>query len=345
MRITTNSVLKNYRSNLMKSYNTLNSAVNTVLTGRNFNTYAEDPAAASRSFQLRRSYQRIAGQLSVSQSVKGKFDSAWQALNSVSLQLDSGETNSALESAIRGTSGTAGAGRNALGAQLKSLAENIVQTMNNQYGDQYIFAGADEMNAPFALDADGNLTFRGINVDCAEGSEDYQKLTAMLEETKYVDLGLGLQESGGELIETTAFDSALNGLEFLGYGVDEDGAPRNIVSMIYQMGDKLSKCSPDGKWEDPADGEYMEEMLTKFTGARNTFKEAWVAMDSRTGFLTSNQEQLEDQATSLNTQILDLEQCNPAQAISAMSWAQYCYNTALKMGNSILSQSLMDYIS
>ena len=40
-----------------------------------------------------------------------------------------------------------------------------------------------------------------------------------------------------------------------------------------------------------------------------------------------------------------MEDADPAEAISAFSWAQYCYNSALKVGNSILSESLMDYLN
>ena len=40
-----------------------------------------------------------------------------------------------------------------------------------------------------------------------------------------------------------------------------------------------------------------------------------------------------------------LEDEDPAAAISAYMFARYCYDTALKVGNSILSQSLMDYIN
>ena len=47
IRATTGGVLRGYRSNLMNSFITLNNARNTMLTQRNFNSYAEDPAAAS----------------------------------------------------------------------------------------------------------------------------------------------------------------------------------------------------------------------------------------------------------------------------------------------------------
>jgi flagellar hook-associated protein 3 FlgL len=47
---------------------------------------------------------------------------------------------------------------------------------------------------------------------------------------------------------------------------------------------------------------------------------------------------------TLNEQFLDIEQCDLADAITSFSWAQYCYNAALKVGNQILSQSLIDYM-
>ena len=42
---------------------------------------------------------------------------------------------------------------------------------------------------------------------------------------------------------------------------------------------------------------------------------------------------------------LGIEDVDLADAITSYSWAQYCYNVSIKVGNSILSQSLMDYIN
>ena len=33
-----------------------------------------------------------------------------------------------------------------------------------------------------------------------------------------------------------------------------------------------------------------------------------------------------------------------ADSITSFIWAQYCYNAALKVGNNVLSESLMDYL-
>ena len=43
IRITTNSSLRMYRSNLMKSTNSLNSAMTKLMTQRQFSSYASNP--------------------------------------------------------------------------------------------------------------------------------------------------------------------------------------------------------------------------------------------------------------------------------------------------------------
>ena len=52
LRVTTNSTIYSYRKNLLKSTNQLYSAMNSMMSGRNFDTYAADPAAATRAFQI-----------------------------------------------------------------------------------------------------------------------------------------------------------------------------------------------------------------------------------------------------------------------------------------------------
>ncbi len=53
-RITTGGLMYNYKTHLQGSYKKLADAMEKVETERNFNSYAEDPAAASKAFQLRR---------------------------------------------------------------------------------------------------------------------------------------------------------------------------------------------------------------------------------------------------------------------------------------------------
>lgn len=440
IRSTTNGVLKSYRYNLQRSSYTLNKAMNTVLTGRNFDTYAADPATATRCFQMRRSFQRVNSQYSVSESVTRKYEQAWSALGSVVDDVNNQKTSSAYQDILHSINDPTASGRNSLGQSLTELAKGIVQTMNGRYGDNFIFAGADGLKVPFTWGEDGTLCYRGIPVDAAvpdiamsngapltlndQGQydpagtnyllsggvktisvDDYEaavkagnaptvlrdttgagqlvdadgnistteryylvldtsetiskadyeqaeKDLASLDylsksEVKYADLGLGLQEDGktGEVIGSSVFNVALQGINFLGYGVDADGDPKNIVSIISRMGQILLNCDATTGAFAEGERDEFQRLADKFEASAALLQDKHIELDTQADFLKSNQTQLESMAYTLEQQFLGIEDVDPAEAISQLSWAKYCYNTALKVGNSILSQSLMDYIN
>ena len=345
IRATTSGTLKAFRSNLNNTTLRLNSAREKVLTQRNYNSYAEDPAAAAESFQLRRSFIRISGQIEVSESVARKFDTAYGAIDSVISMVDNQADGSALTAVFAAATGTTGSGRTALGGELKQLSDGIVQALNCKYGDQYIFSGADGLKVPFEwkdTDSGHQLFYRGYQID--ENSDALTYIDA--QEVRYVDVGIGLEEDeNGNLIRSSAFDSTLQGSQVLGWGTDEDGLPNNIASIIYQMGDILSNCNEEtGEWASAADQEKFLKLMDKFQDSASSLKKYHVDMSTKAKYLHNNQEVLEDTAYTLNEQILAVDECDMADAITSFSWAQYCYNAALKMGNSILSESLMDYM-
>lgn len=429
IRATTNGVLKGYRRNLNSSSLALNKARDTVLNnGRYFTSYAEDPGAASQAFKLRRAFVRTSDNLTTSDRVIRKFDSAWASMGTVVNEVDNVTENSAFAAVLRGNNDPTAGGRAALGRQLKELSESIVQTMNGQYGDTFIFSGADGMNVPFSWGENGELMYRGIPVDTevpeiqavddgatppvpltdkngdyiiskdmgivskadydaaapgtynvldngaggnlsftgkdgaeyyiiADGVEtisqaDYdtavknlEKLDYLANEKNFADIGLGLKEDdSGKLIEASAYNAAISGIDFLGYGVDEDGDPKNVASIVKRMGEILTNCDQDGKFVGGEREEY-ERLLNKLGTTGGDLHEKHVELDARTSFLKNNHAQLTTNADTLNDQINGLERMDMAQAITSLSWAQYCYNAALKVGNSILSQSLIDYMN
>lgn len=341
IRSTTNGVLQSYQFNLQRSTYTLNKARDTVLSGRRFNSFAEDPAMAAHSFKLRSSLLQLDSQYTVSQSVVRKYEVAWSTLDSVSTDL-----RTAKESLARANNPPTAGGRKALGQQLTQLAEGIVKSMNVKYGDNYVFAGADGLNLPFELE-NGKLTYRGLDVNAAPGSDEFNQLQALLEkEKKFADIGLGLEEFDDKsLNETSAFNVALHGFSYLGYGQDKDGDPQNVVCMISRMGEILcNECDENGKFKPGAEEEF-QRLAQKFETGLSSFTAKYTELDTRANFLKNNHEQLLKTSFSMQEQLHDLESVDPADAIMSYSWAQYSYNAALKVGNSILSQSLMDYIN
>lgn len=350
IRSTTSGTLNTYRYNLQRSTLTMNKTYETMLTQRQFNSFAEDPATAVRSFQLRRSYLRAESQYEVGDSVVKKYDVAWSTLDSVLSSVNQEINGSSYSAIVKAESDTSASGRNALGQSLSQMAESIVLTMNSRYGEDYVFSGADGLTIPFTweeIDGKRTLCYRGVSVDAADGSAALDTLNYLSkEESAYVDLGLGLEEDeNGNIVSSSAFNAALQGINYLGYGVDEDGDPKNIVSIMSRMGEILQNCNADdGSFAGDEKAEFYR-LAEKFEAAASLMSDKHVEMDAQASFLQGNQEQLESISNTLNEQIGGLEDVDLAEAITSFSWARYCYDAALQAGSSVLSKSLMDYLN
>ncbi len=349
-RITTNGVMRNYRSNLNGSYRKLYNSMIKVQTHRQFNSYAEDPAAASRAFQLRRSMWRADDQIKNNNHLSGIYQTAVSALKSVvdaDPESDTDNSFDGIKDSLGGITGTAGAGRRSLGQTLMAKADSIVQMMNSQYGDKYIFAGADGLNVPFTWGENNELLYRGVDVTKgdAAAANPLEALKAMDGETVYVDIGLGLEEdANGEIVATSAYNSALSGLSILGYGADGDGDSKNLAVLMKELGSIFNRCSDNGSYQSAEDEKRAEALVGKLNGALDRVSEEYVNIDADSQYLDANLKQLQNTRDNLDEQRAAIEQIDPADAITEMLWGQYCYNAALKIGNDVLSQSLIDYM-
>lgn len=419
IRATTGGVMRTYRKNLMGSFVSMNKARDTVLSQRNFNSYAEDPAAAAKAFRLRKARMSVESQYSVCSDAYKKYQTAFSCLDSVDKLIDT-ENGGSQMTTLKSTTlemlnDPKGDARVQLNKVLDQMSETIVQTMNQTYGGKFIFAGADAYNVPFTVE-DNKLYYRGVSVDgvpqlltkpggnrytsdydasyilanakqltqaeydagIADGSldadnydsyvgvnaekfyilrsdtikpadyhkaeEDAAKLDALMKENNFVDIGLGFKENeDNKLIESSAFDVTLNGVDFLGHGYDADGDPKNIYSLVQKLRDVANTVPDSGSWS--ADTyERFRGLVTKLEAASSEYKTQFTNMDASTTKLKNNQALLEESFYNLQDQYSEIEDVDMADAITSFVWAQYCYNAALKVGNNVLGQSLMDYL-
>ena len=592
IRATTGGVMRTYRSNLMGSFINMNASRNTVLSQRNFNSYAEDPAAAARAFRLRKSRMTVKSQYDICVDTKKKYESAVACLQSNDNVLCTkdgvyGEyMNTLTGTTLKMLNDPSGDARTQLSKALDQMSQSIIQTMNQKYGDNFIFAGADGHNVPFEIRDDGKLYYRGVPVDAAmpdvltetgadgkqtpiivsadgkidptanpayylrmesynvktiskkeyedlytepnrqtfdalngwaaeddgtgnpvmyaydsvgkpikvikeadgsysfyddgearhpndgfitldennvyyklqngddelmisvgdaeklktsppsstdpieydadgririgggyykreyetDGSSklisqqeydetlkrangdlpfrltdangnvvpvnedgspdaaggfyriiddsqlidpatyeaqklDAEKLDYLAKEKYFVDIGLGFQEDDtGKLIESSGYNAALNGIIFLGYGLDEDGDPKNLYSLVQKMQKIASGVDSGTDWSDETYDEFYR-LVQKFEDGVSNYQTEFVNLDASTTKLKNQEELLSDNFYNLQEQYSDLEDVDMVDAITSFIWAEYCYNAALKVGNSILGQSLMDYLS
>lgn len=486
IRATTSGVMLNYRRNLMNSFISMGNAHNTVLTQRNFNSYAEDPASAAKAFKLRKSRMSVETQYDICSDTFHKYQTAFASLQSIDDVLDTkdGQYGQYMNT-LKGTTlsmlnDPTGDAREQLTKVLDQMSEMLVQNMNQKYGENFIFAGADGHNVPFEIE-DNKLYYRGVSVDAAvpnvmqdngadvkmangdyvlasatlvekpnvdatapltddngtvfyaeqgatplnqaaydalsaddqakytkvenaagatqyyetdqltskekydsiiesaiktDGTtpdtvtidgkdyyvvdnddatmtqDEYDKACADAEKLKYlanekyfVDIGLGFQENeNGQLIESSGFNASLVGISFFGYGQDADGDPKNLYSLVQKMREVADSVPDAGLWDD-ATYEEFSGLVSKFETASSNFKTEFTDMAAGTDKLENNLELLEDNYDNLVEQYGSMEDVDMVESITSFIWAQYCYNAALKVGNSILSQSLMDYLN
>lgn len=224
--------------------------------------------------------------------------------------------------------------------------------------DQYGYPTEETIKArQAAIDADATLTQDERTAMKAKDQEwltylkdqsDLNRLKEMDEEQTNVDLGLGLQEDeNGEIVNGSVFNMALPGLRMLGgYGVDEDGDPRNLATLMKKYAAVLERADPEtGQWseEDRAEADRLLNKINKTNN--NVIKSYSDDVAASAEFLETNGERLEDQGYALNQERAAIEDINPADAISAFLYDYTCYNAALKVGTQILSQSLIDYMN
>lgn len=476
-RITTNMTMNTYRHNLMNVNTTLAGSRDKVLTHRNFNSFYEDPSGATQAFRLRQAYYEASSQLANNDDTYKRFHSGWLSLGKA---VDDLTDKTSRFSTLLAVNGTEGAGRTALGQVIGETAKSVVQMMNCQYGDQFIFSGSDGLRVPFSWSPEGDLLYRGVNVNAggvkppeaedpgwldhakandpnwnddkeawyqyythatdekpastppswladysqngnsdggntvteleeawikyynhetdekptaeepkavagddttfeatkneyglyegvpAKGSAEYEKLSdvnkawadyyndqndytklkMMAEEEVNLDLGMGMQEIDGKIVDGSVFNTALPGIKMLGFGVDEDGDPLNIVVLQQRLGEIFKNCGEeDGSFHPPEDEKVALRLMDKLKAAQAKTTSEYVELDTKAKYLQTNSERLSEQKNTLNEQVLDIEQVDLADAISTFSWDLYCYNAALKIGNQLLSQSLIDYMN
>lgn len=170
----------------------------------------------------------------------------------------------------------------------------------------------------------------------------YEKIDDKL----YVDVGLGFQEGNNGIISSSAYDSALNGLDFLGYGTDGEGLPNNVVSIMKELGGMFQRYdTKNNTWGNGDSAEKAQKLMNKLEQASDRLNKAHVELDAKTTFLKTNQERLTATGDNLNEQVVNVEDVDPAQAIMELVWAQQAYNAALKVGTNIIPQSLLDYMN
>lgn len=343
-RITTKAMISNYSRNLNRSISNLNSAREKVITKRNFNKMAEDPGAATKAFQLRREYMQNETYIDNIQTVQATYTALEESNQQINKVLQN--INSEVLSAINGSSSV-----EARESYVKSLEESmqaVVLSINSTFNGKFVFGGKNTSEVPFELTDSGQLLYYAgvddsgnpIKLDVNSSDPDVQKqLQQLANEHNFMDIGIGLKTSadGKSIMKDSAIDTALSGLQVLGFGSTDSGVSKNVVTLMGQIADRLK--DPDFKAD-----ESFQKLTDQFKENMDGVVDTLTQLGVKSAYLETTKTRLGDNGDALAEKIVSLENIDMAEAITNYSWEQYSYNAALKVGTSILSQSFIDFM-
>lgn len=335
MRITTSALIRNYKSNLNKSIGNLDTARTKVMTHRKFNKGFEDPTGVVRESALNWKYARNQDYIDAIDDAQSFQNAQEDAITQINTQARYLSKQYGLE-AMNGTNWTYDV-RKTYAQAFRQAQESMTMSMNASYGDKFVFGGAAGGQPPFELrtEADGTKTllYRGLDVNHPDAQDDLSK---MANEQVFTDLGFGLTMEGNNVVNSSAFNTSLPGINVVGYGVDDNGNSKNLISLAGEIADVLDQ-------EDFDEAKY-KELLNAFDDARGLLADNLTTIGTRTNFLENTKDRLEDQQINLTEQYDNVVNVDMAEAITEFSWAQYAYNAALKIGTNILTPSFIDFM-
>lgn len=336
MRITTSALIRNYKSNLNKSIGNLDTARTKVMTHRKFNKGFEDPTGVVRESALNWKYARNQDYIDAIDDAQSFQNAQEDAITQINTQARYLSKQYGLE-AMNGTNWTYDV-RRTYAQAFRQAQESMTMSMNSSYGDKFVFGGAAGGQPPFELrtETDGTKTllYRGLDVNHPDAQD---ALSKMANEQVFTDLGFGLTMEGNNVVNSSAFNTSLPGINVVGYGVDDNGNSKNLISLAGEIADVLDQ-------EDFDEVKY-KELLNAFDSARGLLADNLTTIGTRTNFLENTKDRLEDQQINLTEQYDNVVNVDMAEAITEFSWAQYAYNAALKIGTNILSPSFIDFMS
>ena len=141
LRITTSSLIRNYKSNLNRSISNLDLARTKVMTERQFTKGYQDPTGAVRESALNWKYAKNEDYISAIDDAQSFQNAQGDAITQINTQARYLSKQYGLE-AMNGTNWPLDV-RQTYAQAFRQAQESMTMSMNASYGDKFVFGGAD----------------------------------------------------------------------------------------------------------------------------------------------------------------------------------------------------------
>lgn len=158
MRVTSSATYRNFTNSVNDVHSSLNKSMNKVSSGKAYESAADNPLAYYEGKKIDNQYQDTLSKLSLMTDVKNRLYQ--QEIGARDIQTSLSEAKEKIQyirsDSNNGNTSTVETTRDALLQKQQSM----INSLNGQYQNYYIFGGNDISTAPFSLSDDGmKLTF------------------------------------------------------------------------------------------------------------------------------------------------------------------------------------------
>ena len=256
-------------------------------------------------------------------------------------------------------------------------AQFMVNELNSQYRDYYIYGGSDVSTTPFSLSVVTNdsitLTYShtfpgdsqatkmdvtwkmvGTSVDMSITSNgangDVKDIIKAMKEQGRVDVGYGLISDRNTLLDTyTGGMNLLTGLnsDAVIAGVSEQEVKDRLYDCpIGLLAQGILTCDKRIAGQSSA-GDFssgMNGLIDKMSSTHSLVSTVYSDLGNKYSLLGDLETKFKKQKQSLEEQYRDKLGADPYQAIMDMFSEQYSYSASLQLGSRIMQSSLFDFI-
>lgn len=379
MRVTNTSIYRNFTSStndlhgkLIKSFSKIGG------DSRKYETAAENPLAYYEGLNMDTHFQDLESKVSLIEDVKHRMYQQELGTRAIQATLigDNG-SKFQVEKALTATSDHPTT-LNAIKDELIQSQHEIVNALNVQYQNIYVFGGNDSSQAPFYLSEDGKtLTYRHLFpgdtkatditmtlTKQGDGSYEYviddiDNVVRAMTEQGVMDLGYGYIGDRDSLIDT--YTGGLNVLTGITSRTARDmvslGKTDDLKALIQERMNESAIALTGGA--SLAIQDYLDAPTTANLSTMKTIlNDSMSEMDSssiRLGTiyeelgikysrLDDTHKRLLSVQDSLTEAYSDKLGADPYEAIMEMVSSQYSYNAALQVGSNLMGTSLFDFM-
>ena len=374
MRVVNSSIYRNYTNSMNSVQLRLNKSINKVSSGREYEAAADSPLSYYRGKEIDSQYQEVLSKKNLLTDVKKRLEQ--QEVGAYDIQTTLADAkNKVINKALTGT--TSETAMATLRDQLLQYEHNMVNDLQTQYQDFYIYGGNDVSTPPFSLSSDGmKLTFSHVFPGESTTTEfvmelhkdgkfeltsnNGDKLIQAMSEQGLMDLGYGDIRDRSTLLDTyTGGMNILTGLTSEAIRTGSSANPPTVTEASIMealtngpLGLVARGVQAMDKFLDSSNTAYTRTELSKDLGTvlnEMTVSEhqtSTVSSDlgNKYNLLEKLETKLGKMSDSLQEQYKNAVGADPYAAIYEMYNSQYSYNAALQVGSSLMSSSLFDFI-